>query len=56
MNRRPWLALAATWRGRAGGVQLHLDAERLLPQEDQGYLFASVQLPEAASLLSVPKR
>jgi multidrug efflux pump subunit AcrB len=37
-------------RGGRGGVQLYVDAKGFLPQEDQGYFFASVQLPEAASL------
>ena len=36
-------------RGGGGGIQLYVDAKGL-PAEDQGYFFASVQLPEAASL------
>ena len=50
MNRRPLGAGGDGGGRRAGGVQLHLDAERLPAAGDQGYLFASVQLPEAASL------
>ncbi|HBG9751442.1 TPA: efflux RND transporter permease subunit [Klebsiella oxytoca] len=51
MNRRPWLALAATVAA-AGLVVLSFTTmpKGFLPQEDQGYFFASVQLPEAASL------
>lgn len=45
MNRRPWLALAATVAFSFTSMP-----KGFLPQEDQGYLFASVQLPEAASL------
>ncbi len=38
-------------RGGGGGIQLYVDAKGLpCPREDQGYFFASVQLPEAASL------
>ncbi len=51
MNRRPWLALAATVAaGALGGFSFSSMPKGFLPQEDQGYLFASVQLPEAASL------
>ena len=51
MNRRPWLALAATMAA-AGVVVFSFTTmpKGFLPQEDQGYFFASVQLPEAASL------
>ncbi|EPJ8532051.1 efflux RND transporter permease subunit [Klebsiella pneumoniae] len=42
MNRRPWLALVA--------FSFTSMPKGFLPQEDQGYLFASVQLPEAVSL------
>ena len=37
-------------RGGGGGIQLYVDAKGLPAPEDQGYFFASVQLPEAASL------
>ncbi|HBV6345659.1 TPA: efflux RND transporter permease subunit [Klebsiella pneumoniae] len=51
MNRRPWLALAATVAaGALVAFSFTLMPKGFLPQEDQGYLFASVQLPEAASL------
>lgn len=51
LNRRPLLALAAT-AFAAGVVAFCFSAmpKGFLPQEDQGYFFASVQLPEAASL------
>ncbi|EOB4235738.1 efflux RND transporter permease subunit [Raoultella planticola] len=51
MNRRLWLALVATLAA-AGLVafSFSLMPKGFLPQEDQGYFFASVQLPEAASL------
>lgn len=51
LNRRPLLALAATFCA-AGVVAFCFSAmpKGFLPQEDQGYFFASVQLPEAASL------
>ncbi|PJR58780.1 efflux RND transporter permease subunit [Raoultella sp. T31] len=51
MNRRPWLALVAT-AAAAGLVAFSFSQmpKGFLPQEDQGYFFASVQLPEAASL------
>ncbi|MBB1200255.1 efflux RND transporter permease subunit [Enterobacteriaceae bacterium 89] len=51
LNRRPWLALAAT--GAAAALVIFSFSSMpkgFLPQEDQGYFFASVQLPEAASL------
>lgn len=51
MNRRLWLALVATL---AAAVLVAFSFSQMpkgfLPQEDQGYFFASVQLPEAASL------
>lgn len=51
MNRRPWLALAATVAaGALVAFSFSSMPKGFLPQEDQGYLFASVQLPEAASL------
>ncbi len=51
MNRRPWLALAATVAAGALVAFSFISMPKgFLPQEDQGYLFASVQLPEAASL------
>ena len=51
MNRRPWLALAATVAaGALVAFSFTSMPKGFLPQEDQGYLFASVQLPEAASL------
>ncbi|HIB8959504.1 TPA: efflux RND transporter permease subunit, partial [Enterobacter ludwigii] len=48
---RPWLVLLAT-AGAAGVVVFSFMSmpKGFLPQEDQGYFFASVQLPEAASL------
>ncbi|MEX0529041.1 efflux RND transporter permease subunit [Raoultella terrigena] len=51
MNRRPWLALAAVVLA-AGAVAFSFSSmpKGFLPEEDQGYFFASVQLPEAASL------
>ncbi|MDJ1657197.1 efflux RND transporter permease subunit, partial [Raoultella sp. Ech2A] len=51
MNRRPWLALAAVALA-AGAVAFSFSSmpKGFLPEEDQGYFFASVQLPEAASL------
>ncbi|ENO0283329.1 efflux RND transporter permease subunit [Enterobacter asburiae] len=50
-NLRPWLALLAT-AGAATVVAFSFTSmpKSFLPQEDQGYFFASVQLPEAASL------
>jgi multidrug efflux pump subunit AcrB len=50
-NLRPWLALLAT-AGAAAVVAFSFTSmpKGFLPQEDQGYFFASVQLPEAASL------
>lgn len=51
MNRRPWLALTAV--ALAAGVVVFSFStmpKGFLPEEDQGYFFASVQLPEAASL------
>ena len=51
MNRRPWYALLATSVAAALiAVALLAMPKSFLPQEDQGYFFASVQLPEAASL------
>lgn len=51
MNRRPRLALAATVAaGALVAFSFTSMPKGFLPQEDQGYLFASVQLPEAASL------
>ncbi|STT68127.1 RND multidrug efflux transporter, Acriflavin resistance protein [Klebsiella pneumoniae] len=53
MNRRPWLALALAATVAAGALvafSFTSMPKGFLPQEDQGYLFASVQLPEAASL------
>lgn len=51
MNRRPRLALAATVAaGALVAFSFSSMPKGFLPQEDQGYLFASVQLPEAASL------
>ncbi|MEG1211151.1 MAG: efflux RND transporter permease subunit [Leclercia sp.] len=51
LNLRPWVALLAT-AGAAVVVAFSFMAmpKGFLPQEDQGYFFASVQLPEAASL------
>lgn len=51
LNLRPWLALLAT-AGAAAVVLFSFMSmpKGFLPQEDQGYFFASVQLPEAASL------
>lgn len=51
LNRRPWLALVATV-GAAVVVALSFMTmpKGFLPPEDQGYFFANVQLPEAASL------
>jgi hydrophobe/amphiphile efflux-1 (HAE1) family protein len=51
LNRRPWLALVATV-GAAVVVALSfmIMPKGFLPPEDQGYFFANVQLPEAASL------
>ncbi|YBP37864.1 efflux RND transporter permease subunit [Klebsiella pneumoniae] len=50
-NLRPWLALLATAGAAAVVVFSFMSMPKgFLPQEDQGYLFASVQLPEAASL------
>uniref|UniRef100_UPI0006684E2F efflux RND transporter permease subunit n=2 Tax=Enterobacter TaxID=547 RepID=UPI0006684E2F len=51
LNLRPWLALLAT-AGAAAVVLFSFTSmpKGFLPQEDQGYFFASVQLPEAASL------
>ncbi|MDV5238369.1 efflux RND transporter permease subunit [Leclercia adecarboxylata] len=48
---RPWLALLAT-AGAAVVVAFSFMSmpKGFLPQEDQGYFFASVQLPESASL------
>jgi multidrug efflux pump subunit AcrB len=50
MNRARGWRWRRPRRGGGGGVQLYVDAKGFLPQEDQGYFFASVQLPEAASL------
>jgi multidrug efflux pump subunit AcrB len=50
MNRRPWLALAATVAAGLVVFSFTSMPKGFLPQEDQGYFFASVQLPEAASL------
>ncbi|MEN8465260.1 efflux RND transporter permease subunit [Enterobacter cloacae subsp. cloacae] len=48
---RPWLALLATAGAAAVVVFSFMSMPKgFLPQEDQGYFFASVQLPEAASL------
>lgn len=56
MNRRPWLALAATVAaGALVAFSFTSMPKGFLPQEDQGYLFASVQLPEAASLEQVTR-
>lgn len=51
INLRTWLVLLAT-AGAAGVVVFSFMSmpKGFLPQEDQGYFFASVQLPEAASL------
>ncbi len=50
-NLRPWLALLATAGAAAVVVFSFMSMPKgFLPQEDQGYFFASVQLPEAASL------
>ena len=51
LNRRPLLALAATVFA-AGIVAFSFSTmpKGFLPQEDQGYFLASVQLPDAASL------
>jgi multidrug efflux pump subunit AcrB len=50
-NRRPLLALAATVVAAAVVAFSFISMPKgFLPQEDQGYFFASVQLPEAASL------
>ncbi len=51
LNQRPWLALVATL-GAGALVAFCFSSmpKGFLPQEDQGYFFASVQLPEAASL------
>lgn len=51
LNQRPWLALVAT--GAAAllvAYSFSTMPKGFLPQEDQGYFFTSVQLPEAASL------
>jgi hydrophobe/amphiphile efflux-1 (HAE1) family protein len=51
LNLRPWLALLATAGAAAVVVFSFMSMPKgFLPQEDQGYFFASVQLPEAASL------
>ena len=51
MNRRLWLALVATIAAAAlVAFSFSQMPKGFLPQEDQGYFFASVQLPEAASL------
>ena len=48
---RPWLALLATAGAATVVVFSFMSMPKgFLPQEDQGYFFASVQLPEAASL------
>ncbi|MCJ4555978.1 efflux RND transporter permease subunit [Klebsiella pneumoniae] len=49
MNRRPWLA-ATVAAGALVAFSFTSMPKGFLPQEDQGYLFASVQLPEAVSL------
>lgn len=51
MNRRLWLALVAIIAAAAlVAFSFSQMPKGFLPQEDQGYFFASVQLPEAASL------
>lgn len=55
MNRRPWLALAATVAaGALVAFSFTSMPKGFLPQEDQGYLFASVQLPEATIMTFAP--
>ncbi|STV78517.1 RND multidrug efflux transporter, Acriflavin resistance protein [Klebsiella michiganensis] len=45
MNRHPWLALAATMAAAGVVVFSFITMPKgFLPQEDQGYFFASVQL------------
>lgn len=51
LNTRPWLALAATAAAAALVVtSVFVMPKGFLPQEDQGYFFVNVQLPDAASL------
>jgi hydrophobe/amphiphile efflux-1 (HAE1) family protein len=51
LNRRPWIALGATFAAAALVVFSFSGMPKgFLPQEDQGYFFANVQLPDAASL------
>lgn len=52
LNLRPWLALLSAAGAAAAVVVFSFMSmpKGFLPQEDQGYFFASVQLPEAASL------
>ncbi|MEW5559456.1 efflux RND transporter permease subunit [Enterobacter asburiae] len=51
LTLRPWLALLATTVAALVVTFSFLNMPKgFLPQEDQGYFFANVQLPEAASL------
>ncbi|SNY62603.1 efflux RND transporter permease subunit [Enterobacter sp. CC120223-11] len=51
LTRRPWLALLATGAAALLVAFSFMNMPKgFLPQEDQGYFFANVQLPEAASL------
>jgi len=51
LTLRPWLALLATTVAALVVAFSFLNMPKgFLPQEDQGYFFANVQLPEAASL------
>ncbi|WP_393970100.1 efflux RND transporter permease subunit [Kluyvera intermedia] len=51
MNRRPWVAIAATLTAALLVVFSFMTMPKgFLPAEDQGYVFANVQLPESASL------
>ncbi|MCS5931733.1 hypothetical protein LNQ03_08590 [Klebsiella pneumoniae subsp. pneumoniae] len=57
MNRRPGWRWRRRWRQRAlVAFSFTSMPKGFLPQEDQGYLFASVQLPERRRRWSVPKR
>ena len=51
MNRRPLVAVAATtFAALLVAFSFTSMPKGFLPQEDQGYLFANIQLPESASL------
>ncbi|BBR57878.1 multidrug RND transporter [Klebsiella sp. WP7-S18-CRE-02] len=51
MNRRPLVAVGATLSAALlVALSFSMMPKGFLPQEDQGYVFANVQLPESASL------